>query len=514
MILDQNGRPLEGDKKPVLREIAAVGVRDRWSSYPSNGLTPERLAAIFREADTGDVMRQSQLFEEMEEKDTHLFSVLQSRKNAVLGLDWEVMPASDDPEDVKVAQFVGEVLYNLTDLEDAFLDLLDAIGKGFAVTEILWEIQDGKAIPTSLAWRPQTKFTFGMDFGELRVLTDAAPAMGETPPYGKLIVHTYRAKSGHPSRAGVCRVSGWMYLFKNYSLKDWVAFAEVFGTPLRLGKYDPSASPEDREALKLAIQQLGSDAAGIISNGTEIEFVKTEVNTAEVYEKLAAFCNAEISKAVLGQTLTTEVGSTGSYAASQTHAEVRQDLVESDAKALAKTFRRDLIKPLVLYNFGSAARLPWIKFHSEPPEDQERTSRIYATLVKDCGLPVSTEHVYEKFGIPKPAEGQALLVPPAPGGLPAPLPMKDPTTERPPAPGRVQAMVDDLADRALAAAGNPLAKILEPLKAIIDQSTSFEDLRARIERAFPDLDSRDLEDLVFRATFGAELFGRWTARGA
>ncbi len=49
------------------------------SSYPSQGLTPERLAAIFREADAGDVRRQAELFEEMEEKDAHLGSVLQTR---------------------------------------------------------------------------------------------------------------------------------------------------------------------------------------------------------------------------------------------------------------------------------------------------------------------------------------------------------------------------------------------------------------------------------------------------
>ncbi|CAH8712517.1 DUF935 domain-containing protein, partial [Paenibacillus melissococcoides] len=38
-----------------------------------------RLAQIFREADAGDVLRQMELFEEMEEKDPHLFSQLQTR---------------------------------------------------------------------------------------------------------------------------------------------------------------------------------------------------------------------------------------------------------------------------------------------------------------------------------------------------------------------------------------------------------------------------------------------------
>jgi len=40
-----------------------------------------------------------------------------------------------------------------------------------------------------------------------------------------------------------------MYLFKNYAVKDRVAFAEVFGMPLRIGKYEPGATKADREAL-------------------------------------------------------------------------------------------------------------------------------------------------------------------------------------------------------------------------------------------------------------------------
>ena len=70
-------------RRPDTREVAVAQVSDKYSEYPSNGLTPVKLAEIFREADAGDVLRQMELFEEMEEKDPHLFSQLQTRKNAV-----------------------------------------------------------------------------------------------------------------------------------------------------------------------------------------------------------------------------------------------------------------------------------------------------------------------------------------------------------------------------------------------------------------------------------------------
>ena len=55
-------------------------------------------------------------------------------------------------------EFVGDILYNLQDFEDAMLDLLDAIGKGFSACEIIWAILDGKAVPIDLKWRHQKKF--------------------------------------------------------------------------------------------------------------------------------------------------------------------------------------------------------------------------------------------------------------------------------------------------------------------------------------------------------------------
>ena len=83
-------------RRPEINEIAVAQVTDKYSEYPSNGLTPVKLAEILREADAGDVLRQMELFEEMEEKDPHLFSQLQTRKNAVTGLDFEIIPFGDD----------------------------------------------------------------------------------------------------------------------------------------------------------------------------------------------------------------------------------------------------------------------------------------------------------------------------------------------------------------------------------------------------------------------------------
>ncbi len=140
LIVDQFGREVDAQEKPETREIAAIAIRDRWSDYPGKGLTPQKLADISLEADQGDVYRQAELFEEMEEKDAHLFSQLQKRKNAVLSFDYEIQPYSESAEDKKIAEFLEDNIYSLPKFEDGILDLLDAIGKGFAMIEPIYHI--------------------------------------------------------------------------------------------------------------------------------------------------------------------------------------------------------------------------------------------------------------------------------------------------------------------------------------------------------------------------------------
>jgi phage gp29-like protein len=379
------------------------------------GLTPLRLAEIFREADLGDVYRQMELFEEMEEKDAHLAALLQTRKMAVLSLDYEVLPYARTPEDEGIAGFVREVIQGLPEVEGALLDLLDAIAKGFALLEIMWEVAGGQARAVELRWIPQKRVTFAPDL-QPRLLTPDAPWQGEEPPPWKVVYHRYKARSGQAPRAGALRVVAWMYLLKNYALKDWAAFNEVFGMPLRLGKYDPGAPAADREALIRAIRSLGSDAGGVISKTTEIEFVEAASRaggSTNPYQMLAEFCNREMSKAILGQTLTTDTaGATGTYSAARVHAQVRRDLVEADAQNLAGTLREQLIRPLVGFNFGWDRPCPWFRFKLEEEEDLKTLSEVYRNL-KEIGVPLSGDQVAARFGV-APAPGGT--IPTAHGG--------------------------------------------------------------------------------------------------
>lgn len=528
ILYDALGRPLRTSEtfRPDTRELASIRVRDRWSGYPSNGLTPERLARIFLEADGGDMLRQAELFEEMEEKDAHLSSQFQIRKLAVQGLDWELIPGGENPASRETAVFCRDFLEAFPDLDGVVLDLLDALAKGYSVLEILWEASEKQASIRALPWVHPKKATF-RDSNTLRVLTEDEPVRGiELPPF-KFVYHRYKARSGHDNRGGILRVCAWMYLFKNYSIKDWVSFAEVCGMPLRVGKYEPGASKADKEALIQAIRSLGTDAAGIISKSTEIQFIEAQKSSSlNIYESLARFCDAQTSKAILGQTLTSEAGGpggSGSYALGRVHGDVRQDLTEADCIALAKTITRQILTPLVGFNFGWDAPVPLFRFLFEPPENLKLTAETYRILI-DCGFDMSQEHMSERFKVPmRKQHEQPLSRRKADdrGSIPASTLMeaslktmdrdrkkgrpvsRDPNPDEP-EPG--QEFLDALAD-SMPLRGAPLDAVFQTLMPAIREARSYEDILEEIYARYGSLNTSMLHEMLNQAMFAANVWG-------
>lgn len=507
------------------REIATIPISNRYSTYPSNGLTPIKLARILRDGDAGDLLEQSELFEEIEEKDPHLFSQMQTRKNAVTGLDYEVIPfSSDDEQDKQIAEFVSDQLQSLENMEEVMLDLLDAIGKGLSVSEIIWGYDMDKIIVKEIRHKHLKNFFFDSE-DNFKLKTVEHPE-GILLPVNKFIIHRYKARSGHPARGGVIRVLAWMYLFKNYDVKDWVSFAEVYGMPLRLGKYDAAASSDDKEALRQALYSLGSDASGIVPTSTMIEFIESnKTSSADVYERLARYCDEQISKAVLGQTLTSDSGG-GSYAQSKTHNEVRHDLTVADCKALASTLRKYLIRPLVLFNFGDDSRLPTIRFDTEEAGDQKETAEIYKTLINDVGLKISADHVYKKFGIPKPEGGEEILKPTQAANpfmmkevQPMVLKNSQDLNKKLNEAVKVQMELDLLADEALQstspAIASGLSKAIDELlsaKNLEDMKLMLED-ETELKQLLDEIDDSALQETLQKLMVIADLEGRGIEHG-
>ncbi len=315
--------------KELLTEQAAgglTGVRKAWGEGVAAGMTPAGLADLLRRCDQGEIAAFMDMAEEMEERDPHYASVLGQRKRAISGAPVIVKPASEASGDEKVAAWVREHITESPAFPRLIEDLMDAVGKGFSVVEIDWRTEKDTWWPAGYKWRPQRFFMPDRETGEeLRLVDEADLVNGVALQPFKFIPYFAALKSGQFFRGGIARVVAFSWMCKNYTVKDWMAFVELYGLPLRLGRYDKGATKDDIAVLFRAVANIGTDAAAVIPKNMEIDFVDVSKGSASqpVFENLARYLDEQISKSVLGQTMTTDNGS--SMAQATVHNDVRLD---------------------------------------------------------------------------------------------------------------------------------------------------------------------------------------------
>ncbi|PZO81613.1 MAG: DUF935 domain-containing protein [Mesorhizobium amorphae] len=511
-LLDAYGRPI--DRQALRQEQASpttAGIRRHDAMHPAAGLTPGRLARLLRNSIENDAEQYLALAEDMEERDQHYGSVLATRKLQVAGLDITVEAATDDKAGIAHADLVREIIER-----DAFqfelIDILDAIGKGFSATEILWDTSEGQWRPRALKRREPRWFEFDRIDGETLLLREPG---GPVPlqPFG-WIVHEGKAKSGLPIRGGLARGAAWTFLFKAFTVRDWAIFCEAYGQPLRLGKYDAGASERDKEVLLEAVTNIGTDYAAIVPVSMAVEFVGAQLaGNHELYEKRADWLDRQTSKSVLGQTATTDAIA-GGHAVGKTHDRVRDDIEKADARQLAATLRRDLVRALVDLNFGPQKAYPRLKIGRPEEEDVEKLVRNVVQLVP-FGLRVSTAVMRDKLGLPDPDAREEVL------GKPAPAPAPVLPTPVPPAPGDKPAQTSfsattgagnrDAIDRGIDLAIGDWEPLLAPLTVGLSDrlaaATTIEEATAILAEQFAGMDVAALTEQLARAAFAARIAG-------
>lgn len=528
-ILDPAGRPFK--KAELTQEFATprlTSVRSPWNPTVAAILTPERLAQLLIASSEGnDVDAYLTLSEEMEEREPHYASVLGTRKRAVAQLPVSVEAASDKPEDVKHADFI-RTLTDRPEFEDLLIDSLDAIGKGWSIVEIMWN-RSAKVAPlagtcwaaVNYTWRDPHWFQWDQVTGEALLLRDEGNPAGLPLPRYKFVIHRPKLKSGLTMRGGVARLAAVSYMCKSFGLRDWMAFCEVFGMPLRVGKYGPNASETDVNILRRAVANIGTDAAAVIPDSMKIEFEQA-VNAqggAQLFEGLANWLDKQTSKAVLGQTMTTDDGSSLSQA--KVHNDVRDDLRDYDARQLAKTLNAQWVRPHIDLNFGPQDDYPRIRIFQEEAEDLTPWINAVGEMV-DRGAKVESSQVMDRLGIEdadENAEAEGRLLRPKNAAAPAPEPAA--TSEDEPALNATrialnrQRIEDDLVEQLIDQASDDwqpqLEGMINPIERLISEllaaGGSLQDLLGRIDALELELDIDQLTHHLAAAMLKARAVG-------
>ncbi len=428
--------PVAGEDRLRLRSFADT-------TSPADGLTPERLVGILRDARGGDIVEQAKTFRDMEERDGIIGAHMATRRAGVMSCGWQIMP-DPDAEDEEAAQAAADLCKAAADgldgevegkdagdgvllrggFDDVLRMLLDAIGKGFACVEPIWDSSEKQWWWKSAEWRPQHWFQLGtpglsdpnIPAHELRLRNGTVN--GERINPLNLWAHVHRAKAGGPAETALFRQLARPFVIRNYGWKDLLAFGELFGVPIRLGRYTSEMTDDDKDTLWLALYKLGTDACALIHKDALVEFPSVPGSTSgkdsTVFERLLELCRVEITLLILGQLATS--GEAGGFSKGQAQENVRWDVLDSDAEALERFVRRKMLTPLVRLNLGPEAPVPVFQFTREEPVDTRAMVETFTGAAR-LGVRVPRLWAQGKLGIPEPAEDEEVLE--APAALPA-----------------------------------------------------------------------------------------------
>lgn len=401
--------PLQTDEAQVM------GMGRILDDHPSRKLTPKKLQAIFDDAENGNIQEQAQLFMDIEEQDGAISSTLSTRKRATLKLDWSIKaPENASKTEEEMTQAVEAMFAQVGYLDDLIVDLMDACLQGFSANEIQWQMRDGKWFPVKFIHRPASWFK--LDNYDNPLLISPQNPMGEPLIQHKWIVHSHKNRSSALARNGLGRTLAWIYMFNYYAITDFAEFLELYGFPIRIGKYGAGATKEEKRSLLRALSDIGHNAAGIMPDSMEIELhnaASQSIAGNNPYLQMTDWAEKMSAKMILGQTLTSGAdGKTSTNALGQVHNQVREDLLVSDAKQLQQTINQQLIIPFLLINFPNIdpSRVPVFEFDLKEYEDIKTFAEALPNLV-NYGMRISVAWAHEKTGIPMAGEDEPILKP-------------------------------------------------------------------------------------------------------
>lgn len=432
-------------------QLTTPPYNDRFQQRYGSALSPQALTAAMRQGDNGYLYTLVDILDEMRETDPHLHAELFKREAMVAGAEWELRPPEDSGEaGARIATWCTRALSDIESTSDTSLSFADALMHlqsgvyyGRAVAEVVWS-RDGR-VPTALDFVHPRRLAYATDWrlhlwdatggggtGIGTQQTEAERAFAQFPgvpldvfPAGKFIVHRPRIRGGYPTREGLGRTVSWFACFKRFNIRDLLAYAEWAGRGLRVGEFasgnDPAhparATPEDVAILESALDAMSSTVSVVIPDTTKMT-VHSAPNNNHVHSELETLCNAEMSKAILGATLTSDGGSTGgNRALGEVHERVSLMIARKDALSLGATLRRDLLRPMVERVFGAGAPVPSFAFAVDPAADLDALAKRIQIAVA-AGIKIGQRDARNLLQLPDPQPDDEVITPPS--NAPAP----------------------------------------------------------------------------------------------
>jgi phage gp29-like protein len=452
------------------------------------------------------------------ESDDEIYAAIETRREALIATPWRLESGL-----VRQNNFLWREIERVitATLRGAF----NAVLYGYSVQEVIYQqLPDGRIGLKEVSEKPFEWFEPKSN-GDL-IYRSMLDPMGTTvdTQYKFLLAirnETYRQPYGE---ALLSRLY-WAWLFRVNGWKFWAKNLERAGIPFLKGTAPDMPLPDGTPAvdrLSTVLNAAVQNATLALPDGWTAEFMSVQQNGA-TFEQFEQAILKRIQKVILGQTLTSDVGSSGSFAAAKVHQSVLEDRKRADIRLVSKNVQ-SLVNALHTLN-GFTGEPPTFVMEDNTGLDIDRSERD-SKLVSAGILKLTPDYLLRVYDY----EDGDFEIPPAvlPNSNPpiggtkstnfaaSNQPIKF-TSERDVFLGTIvpkftpnQQEIETLADEVLANLKSPIPEgsIFNAIKAASD----YEDLANRLAVLFDETDTAEFRQVLERATFAADCIGFAHAR--
>jgi len=430
------------------------------------------------------------------EFDDEISQCLDTRREAVIATPWRLEPQQPRSSKWLATQIAPH-------FEALVRAAFSAVCYGYSVIEVVYGPADGKIGIDHLAEKPLEWFVPQRD-GTVRYFPNngSGGVTGIEVDARKFILTRRQPSYRNPYGEALLSRLYWPYFFKTQGRRFWAQFLERFGFPILVG------TVSDGAAFVEAMTRLGAVSPVAIPPGSTVETIAA--TQAGEFERFDATFARSIQKVILGQTLTSDVGSSGSYAAAKVHDSVREDKRNADIRLVSATVQ-ELVNILAELNGLQAVQFVMA---DGTGLEVERATRD-ATLVDKGVLKFTEQYLLDRYDF---LEGDFTVpttpvpAPPAPPALPAPAaePEDEPAAAAlaafaAPRFTAEQQVLEDGIDSVLQRLDSVIADA--EIKAVIRLATSPRDLHDRLMVLLAGADGADFQRTFERALFAADVLG-------
>lgn len=434
----RHGRTIEMTVGPERDQLVTGLPAERWNAQSWNaGWGLQTVDDLVQSKGIG-------IYREMPRKDPHVSSCIYLPVMARLSSGWDFVPASDAPEDARVAAYVRFALDKL--VSRLLTDAMEALWMGFCCIEKIWGAPQATGEWAGFqgyrAFRPlpQETVTYKRDeHGDLEpdgvwqarsdhpgsmVTPGLDPANFTRHDASRFVKWYWRTEYGNPLGLSILRPAYAPYFFKQFTLKQWARYMAKYGMPGIRIKVPKDAKKEQMDDAVEYARRYQTDLAMAYREGTEITIEAPNTTATMNFEAAKTDANKEIAHACLQPATLLDVTDQGSYALAKEQSGTFTWFLDNVGNLLAEeVMDQQVIRPMVDTNFGRQYECPWFTFRDFSQPDRESVARMVDLLVK-AGMDVPKSWIRETLGVPEVSdEADRLTPPPVSVSVPPPAPL-------------------------------------------------------------------------------------------